>query len=123
MFNIYIDAYFSFELIILNFLHIFVLPDVAFSVVSAVVLSFIKFFICDVPSSCTPIFLYHIVLQILFQFFSDIRCISMTCIDISICIFICENDIVIYIFNIFFNLLHISHVIFVYKCIVYKVFK
>ena len=53
MFDIYIDAYFSCELIILNFLHIFVLPDVAFSVVPGVMLSFITCFLFDVPSSLT----------------------------------------------------------------------
>ena len=46
----------------------------------------------------------------------------MTCIDISIYIFICENYMLIYI-NIFFNLFHMLHLMFVYKCIVYKVFK
>ena len=42
---IYIDAYFSSEFIIFNFLHIFVLPDVASSVVPSVGLSFITFLI------------------------------------------------------------------------------
>ena len=43
--HIYIDTYFSSEFIILNFLHIFVLPDVASPVVPGVGLSFITFLI------------------------------------------------------------------------------
>ena len=36
----------------------------------------------------------------------------MTCMDVSIYMLVCENDIFINIFNIFCNLLHISHLIF-----------
>ena len=45
MFYIYTDAYFSSEFIIFNFLHMFVLPDVASSVVPGVELLPIMFFI------------------------------------------------------------------------------
>ena len=55
MVYIYIDAYFSFELITFHFVQIFVLPDVPFAVVLPVVSSFVTFFICDVPSSLTTI--------------------------------------------------------------------
>ena len=66
---------------------------------------------------------YHIVLQILFCISYDIICISMTCMHISIYMLVCEHDIFINMFNIFFNFLHISQWIFSHICIVYKVFK
>ena len=49
MFYIYIDAYFSSEFIIFNFLHMFVSPDVASSGVAGVGLLVLIFFIPDVP--------------------------------------------------------------------------
>ena len=68
---------------------------------------------------------FHIILSYKFSvvFSYDIRCISMTCMHISIYMWVCEHDIFINIFNIFFNFLHISSWIFLHKCIVYKVFK
>ena len=123
MFYISTDAYFSSEFIIFNFWHMFVLPDVASSGVVGVSLLLIMFFISDVPCWFTATF--HIILSFKFYFvFSyDIRCIFMTCMHISIYMLVSENDIFINIFNISFNVLHISQWIFSHKCIVYNVFK
>ena len=120
MFYIYADAYFSSEFILFNFLHMFVLPDVASSGVAGVGLLLIIFFISDVPCAFTATL--HIILSYKFYFvFSyDIICISMTCMHISIYMLVCEHDIFINIFNIFFNFLHISQLIFSHKCIVYS---
>ena len=84
MFYIYTHAYFSSEFIIFNFLHMFVLPDVASSGVAGVTLLLVMFFISDVP--CVFTATLHTILSYKFYFvFSyDIRCISMTCMDISI---------------------------------------
>ena len=49
MFDICIDAYFSCEFIILNFLHMFVLPDVASSGIASVGIVTHHIFILDVP--------------------------------------------------------------------------
>ena len=100
-FTIYIDDIFYLNLLSFNFLHIFVLPDVASSVVPGVGLLFIMFFIWDVPCSLTATL--HIILcyKFYFVFSYDIRCISMTCMHISIYMLVCENDIFINIFNIF----------------------
>ena len=73
-----------------EFLHIFVLPDVASSVVPGVGLSFIMFLIWDVPCSLTATL--HMVLSCTkkfdFVFSYDVRCIFMTCMDISIYIYV-----------------------------------
>ena len=69
MFYIYIDAYFSSELIILNFLHISVLPDAACSVDPDVMLSFIMLFICDVPPSLTTALYIILCYKLSFVFF------------------------------------------------------
>ena len=50
---IYIDAYFSCELMILNILHLFVLPDVAFSSVPCPMISLTASFLSDIRSSLT----------------------------------------------------------------------
>ena len=90
----------------------FVLPDVASSGVAAVWLLLIMFFISDVPCSFTATL--HIILcnKFYFMFSYDIRCISLTCMDISVYMLVCENDIFYNIFNISFNFLHISAWIF-----------
>ena len=121
MFYIYTDAYFSSEFIIFNFLHMFVLPDVASFGVAGVGLLLIMFCISDVPCAFNATF--HIILSYKFSvvFSYDIRCISMTCMHISIYMWVCQNDIFINMFNIFFNFLHISSWIFSHKSIVYKV--
>ena len=65
MFYIYTDAYFSSEFIIFNFLHMFVLPDVASSGIAGVRLLFLIFFYprCSLFIHCN--IAYHILLQIL----------------------------------------------------------
>ena len=84
VFYIYKDTYFSSEFIIFNFLRMFVLPDVASSGVPSVGLLLIMFCISDFP--CAFNATSHIVLSYKFSvlFSYDIRCISMTCIHISI---------------------------------------
>ena len=121
MFYIYTDAYFSSEFISFNFLHMFVLPDVASSGVAGVGLLLVMFFISDVPCIFTATL--HIILSYTFcvVFSYNIICISMTCMHISIYMFICEHDIFINIFNIFFKFLHILQWIFSHICIVYKI--
>ena len=112
MFYIYTDAYFSSEFIIFIFLHMFVLPDVASSGVAGVGLLLIMFFISHLPCAFTTTL--HIILSYKFYvvFSYDIRCISITCMHISIYMLVCKHDIFINIFNIFFNFLHISQWIF-----------
>ena len=69
----------------------------------------------------------HIILsyKFYFVFSSVLKCISITCMSISIYIYmlVCGNDIFIDIFDISVNFLHISWWIFSHKCIVYKVFQ
>ena len=73
---------FSSEFIICNFLHMFVLPDVASSGVAGVWSLLVIFFIPHVP--CWFTVTLHIILSCKFYFvFSyDIRCISITCMHI-----------------------------------------
>ena len=98
----------------------FVLPDVPSSGVAGIGLLLIMFFISDVPCSFTATL--HIILSDKFSFVVsyDIRCISMTCMHISIYMLVCENDIFINIFNICFIFLHISQWIFSHQYIAYK---
>ena len=73
MFYIYTDTYFSSEFIIFNFLHMFVLADVASSGVAGVSLLLIMFCISDFPYAFTATF--HIILSYTFSvvFSHDIR--------------------------------------------------
>ena len=105
------------------FLHMFVLPDVASSGIAAVGLLPIIFSILDVPCWFTATL--HIILsyKFYFVFSSDIKCISIACMNISIYMLVWENYIFIDIFDISVNNLHISWWIFSHKCIVYKVFQ
>ena len=88
MFYIYTDTYFSSEFIIFNFLHMFVLPDVASSGVAGDGLLLIMFCISDFP--CAFAATSHIILSYKFSvvFSYDMRCISVTCMHISISIYI-----------------------------------
>ena len=115
---IYTDAYFSSECMIVNFLHMYVLPDVASSGVAGVGLLLVMFFILHVPSVFTATL--HIILFYTFYFvFSyNIICISMTDMHISIYMLVCAHDICINICHIFFNFLHILGWIFSSICIV-----
>ena len=107
MFYIYTDAHFSSQFMIVNFLHMYVLPDVASSGVAGVGLLLVVFFISHVP--CVFTATMHIILFYTFYFvFSyNIICISMTDMHISIYILVCAHDIFINICNIFFNFLDI----------------
>ena len=91
MVYIYIDAYFSFELITFHFVHIFVLPDVPFAVVPPVVSSFVTFLSVMFLLHSLQYCISYCVRNSVLVFLSDIRCISMICIDIFICIFIYET--------------------------------
>ena len=76
---------------------------------------------CSLFSHCNIV--YHMSYKFYFVISYDIRYISMTHMYISTYMLVCEHDIFINILKIFFNLLHISHLIILHKCIVYKVFK
>ena len=120
-FDIYKDAYFSSEFII-------------YKVFAYVCLTWCSIFYCRCQV-CTHCILYHrcslwihcniehdIVLQIILCLFYDMKCISITCMNISVYMLVCYNYIFIDIFGISFNFLNISRWIFLHKCIVYTVF-
>ena len=129
IFSIWIHYFKFFAYVCLTWCCIFwccrclVLPDVASSGVAGVGLLLLIFlsqmFLVDSLQHCIS----YCLTNSYFVFSYDIRCISITCMHISIYMLVCENDIFIDIFNISFNFLHISQWIFSHKCIVYKVFK
>ena len=86
----------------------FVLHDVASSALAGVGLLLIIYFIPDVPCGFTATLNIILSYKFYFAFSCDIKCISTTCINISIYMLVCENYIFIHIFDISFTF-YISH--------------
>ena len=85
-----------------------VLPDVASTTIVDVGLLLIIFFIPDVPCGFTATL--NVILSYKFYFVCsyDMTCISITCMNISIYMLVCENYIFIDIFDVSFSFLHMS---------------
>ena len=68
----------------------FVLPDVASSAIAGVGLVDFMFYIADVPCGFTATLNIILSYKFYFAFSYDIKCISITCMNVSIYMLVCE---------------------------------